>query len=111
MSYDLFWYGNAEDYWAYRFAYLNKLELEREVFNQNAWLQGAYFFDAISKALSNSNRSKDSQPIQHYIEKPIDFKQEKVNQNKEEAQNSLENGMKALLANYKAKLDKKNKRK
>lgn len=111
MSNDLFWYGNAEDYWAYRFAYLSKLELERDLFNQNAWLQGAYFFDAISKALSNSNRTKDSQPLQYYIEKPIDFKQQQVIENKVEEKVILENRMKVYLQNIKSGLDRKNKKK
>ena len=111
MSYDLFWYGNAEDYWAYRFAYMKRLEFEQEVTNQNAWLQGLYFFDALSKALSNSNRSKSSDPTYYYMDKPIDFKQQKIDSNKEEEKLILDNKMKVYLQNYKSKLDRKNKKK
>lgn len=110
MSYDLFWYGNAEDYWAYRFAYIKKLELEQDIFNQNAWLQGLYFFDAISKGLSNSNRTKASDTVYEYMDKPFDFKQQRKEEDKKEKQNALENQMKVYLQTYKSSLDKKKKK-
>lgn len=110
MSYDLFWYGNAEDYWAYRFAYLKKFEFEQEVFNQNAWLQGLYFFDGISKALSNSNRTKASDVVLEYLNKPFDFKQQRIEEDKKEKQNDLENQMRVYLQTYKSSLDKKKKK-
>lgn len=110
MSYDLFWYGNAEDYWAYRFAYLKKFEFEQEVFNQNAWLQGLYFFDGLSKALSNSNRTKASDVVLEYLDKPFDFKQQRIKEDKKEKQNALENQMKVYLQTYKSSLDKKKKK-
>lgn len=110
MSYDLFWYGNAEDYWAYRFAYLKKFEFEQEVFNQNAWLQGLYFFDGISKALSNSNRTKASDKVLEYVDKPFDFKQQRIDEDKEENKNALDNQMRVYLQNTKSKLNKFNKK-
>lgn len=110
MSYDLFWYGNAEDYWAYRFAYIKKLELEQEMFNQNAWLQGLYFFDAISNALSNSNRTKASDMIHEYVEKPYDFKQQRIEEDKNKKKEMFDNQMRVYLHNMKRKLDKNKKK-
>lgn len=114
MSYDMFWYGNAEEYWAYRFAYISKLKLEQEIFNQNAWLQGVYFFDALSKALYNSNRTKESQEVQMYMDKPINFDKSNVKEEVEsieEKQIALENQVKVYVQNYQRELNKKNKRK
>lgn len=53
MSVKEFWEDNPDLFWAYRFSYYEKLKNEQEMFNHNAWLQGAYFYDAISIALSN----------------------------------------------------------
>ena len=41
-------------FWAYRFSYFTKLKSEQETFNNNAWLQGAYFHEAITVALCNA---------------------------------------------------------
>lgn len=53
MSVKEFWEDNPDLFWAYRFSYYEKIKNEQEMFNYNAWLQGAYFYDAISIALSN----------------------------------------------------------
>ena len=73
MSYDLFWYGDAETYWAYRTAFVNKEKYEQEKENNISWLRGLYIFDALSASLSNSNRTKESDEIRYYMDKPIDF--------------------------------------
>ena len=67
---------SAEQYWDaspvlavyYRKAY----KLKRQVDNENAWLQGLYFFDAVSVAISNALR-KRGQKAKKYIESPIDI--------------------------------------
>ena len=67
---------SAEQYWDaspvlavyYRKAY----KLKREVENENAWLQGFYFFYGVSVAISNAIR-KRGQKAKKYIEKPIDI--------------------------------------
>ncbi len=53
MSVKEFWEDDPDLFWAYRFSYFNKLKQEQEIFNNNAWLQGAYFHEAISVALCN----------------------------------------------------------
>lgn len=54
MSVKEFWEDNPDLFWAYRFSYYEKMRLEQKIFNHNAWLQGAYFFDGLSVALSNA---------------------------------------------------------
>ena len=58
MSTDEFWKQDPELFWAYRFSYLERIRREKEVFNERAWLQGAYFYEAISVALSQAFGSK-----------------------------------------------------
>lgn len=63
MTYDQFWHG---DPWMVR-AYRKKWRLELQAQNYNAWLQGLYFYDALSTALANAlSKQKHS-----YIEEPI----------------------------------------
>lgn len=54
MSVQDFWEGDPDLFWAYRFAYFERLKQEQEIFNNNAWLQGAYFCEAVSVALNNA---------------------------------------------------------
>ena len=54
MSVKEFWENDPDLFWAYRFSYFTKLKTEQEIFNNNAWLQGAYFHEAISVALCNA---------------------------------------------------------
>ena len=53
MSVKEFWEESPDLFWAYRFSYYNKLENEHQMVNNSAWLQGAYFYEAISVALGN----------------------------------------------------------
>lgn len=53
MSIKDFWEEDPELFWAYRFSYYNKLKRQGEENNYNAWLQGLYFYEAVSIALSN----------------------------------------------------------
>lgn len=54
MSVKEFWEDDPDLFWAYRFSYFTKLKSEQETFNNNAWLQGAYFHEAITVALYNA---------------------------------------------------------
>ncbi len=69
-----FWNEEPDLLWAYRNSYVEKLEIERDKDNYNAWLQGAYIFDAISKSLYNSFGRKDGKRALNYMEKPYDLK-------------------------------------
>lgn len=107
MTYEQYWYGNAELYWAYQVAYEKQLEQNYEFENYKAWLNGLYNFDAMNKSVSNGNRSKESDPIQYFMDRPIDFKklaQEDINEKKQIA---LENKVKAMMMNRKALIETK----
>ena len=65
MTYEQYWYGDPWMTRAYAQAYLNRRKIE----NENAWIQGAYFANAISVALSNSFGKKHID----YLKKPLDI--------------------------------------
>ena len=54
MSVKEFWEDSPDLFWAYRFSYFERLKYENNVFNQNAWLQGAYIYEAVQVAINNS---------------------------------------------------------
>ena len=64
-----FWYDDPDLLWAYRDAYIakekEKIELEKEMINYQAWLQGLYNFHAIAGVLGEKHK---------YLEQPIDLK-------------------------------------
>ena len=106
MSYEQFWYGSAELYWAYQTAFIKKEQYRMDMDNKFAWLQGLYIYQGVSAALSNSNRSKESDPISNYIQEPIDFTKDK-NDIIKSRQEELENKMRVYMEVSKIKLDKK----
>lgn len=86
MSAKEFWEDDPDLFWAYRFSYINKKKQEQEEYNVNCWLQGAYFYEAISVALSNAfSKNKIS-----YRDKPYDFN----SSDKNPKQNNLEKQLK-----------------
>lgn len=69
MSVKEFWEDDPDLFWAYRFSYYMKSKNEQEIFNNNAWLQGAYFHEAITVALCNAFSKQKVK----YSEKPYGF--------------------------------------
>lgn len=84
MSNREFWEEDPELLWAYRKSYMDKMKVQSELNNYNAWLNGVYVFDAISKSLYNSFGRKEGQPIEYYKNSPIDFSKTKEDLEKEE---------------------------
>ena len=80
MSTTEFWEDAPDLFWAYRFSYVNKLKEQRNLNNFNAWLQGAYFYEAISVSLSNAFGNKKTP----YRDKPFDFNIDSSTKNKNE---------------------------
>lgn len=84
MSVKEFWEDNPDLFWAYRFSYYERVRVEQEIFNNNAWLQGAYFCEAISVSLNNAFSKEKVEYSKHpygFIENNIDSeeaKQEKI---------------------------------
>lgn len=81
MSIKEFWEDDPDLFWAYRFSYINRKKTEQEEMNIHCWLQGAYFYEAVSVALSNAFSKKKIE----YRNQPYDF-----NSNKESKQSKLE---------------------
>ena len=69
MSYAEYWEGDPMLTRYYRKAYLIKQEEE----NNKAWLQGLYIYDAISTALHNALRGKNT-TAKEYTKKPYEFR-------------------------------------
>ena len=89
MTYEQFWYGDPWRAKYYREAYI----VRRKEENTRDWLQGAYFYNAISTALANAFRKK-GQKAQNYLEEPFrifkmttEEKQAKMEQEKAAAEN------------------------
>ena len=61
MPLDQFWHGDLRLLEAYQKAYIRDK-------SYTAWLNGAYVFEADSKATYNGNRSKKSDPVEQYGE-------------------------------------------
>ena len=67
MSVHEFWEEDPDLFWAYRFSYFNQIKNRQELFNHNAWLQGAYFYEGISVAFNNAfNKNKLKYPKEPY---------------------------------------------
>ena len=65
-----FWEDDPSLFWSYRISYMQRKKNEQSIQNSMMWLQGAYFYDAISKALANAFSKGKSYK---YIDKPFDF--------------------------------------
>ena len=77
MSYAEDWEGDSSLTRYFRKAY----KIKQEQDNNNAWLQGLYFYDAISTALHNAMRGmgKSKPPAKDYAKQPYElFKKKKT---------------------------------
>jgi hypothetical protein len=68
MSSAEYWSGDPSLVRYYRKAY----RIKQEEINNNAWLQGMYIYDAVSTALHNALRGKNSQ-AKTYAKQPYNF--------------------------------------
>ena len=98
MSIKDFWENDPELFWAYRFSYINKLKRESEQNNYNAWLQGAYFFEGVSIALSNGFGNSKLK----YPEMPYGMEENKHNKPKMTEQEKLTIELKGRVAQVQA---------
>lgn len=69
MSSAEYWSGDPSLVRYYRKAY----EMKQEEINNTAWLQGLYIYDAVSTAVHNALRDKNTKAMK-YAEQPYDFK-------------------------------------
>lgn len=85
MTFDQYWYGDVR----MTRAFVEADRLRQERMNTELWLQGLYVFDAMSASLQNSHRTKQSDPIAKYAEKPYDiFPKQETKQEKEQREES-----------------------
>ena len=53
MSLKEFWEDDPNLFWAYRYSYIDRMKFNSDMLNEEAWLQGAYVYEAVSIALNN----------------------------------------------------------
>lgn len=107
MSVKEFWEDNPDLFWAYRFSYFNKLKNEQEAMNFQLWLQGAYFFEAVSVALANSfGKGKKIS----YAQKPYNLTKEDEQREKMSQSEKLERQIKNRISQVQAILGKNEKK-
>ena len=68
MSSAEYWEGDCSLTRYYRKAY----KIKQEEINNNAWLQGLYIYDAVSTAVHNALRGKNTK-AREYAKQPYDF--------------------------------------
>lgn len=78
MTYEQYWYGDVWLVKAYREADVQRQKRQ----NNEAWLQGLYFWDAVAKAVSNLGLKEGQQ--QEYVKEPFEIFGDEKNR-KEEA--------------------------
>lgn len=91
MSAREFWENDPELIWAYRKSYIDKMKLQQETDNFNAWLNGLYVFNAVSVSLYNGFGKGQAKS---YISKPYDFSKTAEEQIVEERENSIKEQLK-----------------
>ena len=95
MTYEQFWF---EDPWMTR-AYAQAFLLKRKLANEQAWIQGSYFANAMNAVIGSAFGKKKI----NYVNKPFDLfektEQEKAAEIREERQKVINylSGMKKLL--------------
>ncbi|MBO7614786.1 MAG: hypothetical protein J6T15_03725 [Bacilli bacterium] len=109
MSVEEFWRESPDLFWAYRFSYYEKMRAEQQYDNFKLWLQGAYFYEAVSVALANGfGKGKATYPNKPYI-----LTKEEEEQDFKDKQNALVNRIKNRISEVqkiKGKDDSTNKR-
>lgn len=97
-----FWEDDPMLFWSYRISYIQRKKSEQILQNQMMWIQGAYIFDAVTKAIANSF-SKHSK--YNYLEKPFDLTGEQ--HVKKEELNEKVTQQNNYWASFKQRLEKK----
>ena len=97
MSYDEFWYKDVSLVKAYRKA--NELRDKRR--NQELWLQGMYFYEALCDAspLFRFTTKKTIKP-EPYMKEPIPITAEEVRERKEREMREREERLKKAFAEF-----------
>ena len=105
MSYDEFWNDDVSKVKAYRKAY----ELQEKRRNQELWLQGMYFYEALCDAspLFRFTMKKGSIKPEPYIKEPFPITAAEVREREEREARKKEERMKAAFAAFAEQIRKK----
>jgi len=105
MSMQEFWHEEPDLLWTYRKVYMDKMKIQNELDNQQAWRIGLYVYEAVAVVMHNSFR-KEGQPAHNYPIKPHDFNEnpktqeelmeEEIKRNEELIKESLSRGKNIL---------------
>lgn len=98
MSYDEFWDGDVEAVKAYRKAY----ELKERRKNQELWLQGMYFYEALCDAspLFRFSMKKGTIKPEPYVKEPYPITESEVKEREEREARLKEERLKAAFAAF-----------
>lgn len=105
MSYDEFWNQDVNRVKAYRKAY----ELQEKRRNQELWLQGMYFYEALCDAspLFRFTMKKGSIKPEPYIKEPFPLTEAEVRERKEREARLREERLKAEFTAFVERMQKK----
>ena len=105
MSYDDFWNGDVSMVKAYRKAY----ELQEKRRNQELWLQGMYFYEALCDAspLFRFTMKKGTIKPEPYVKEPFPITAAEVREREEREARKKEERMKAAFAVFAEQMRKK----
>lgn len=98
MTYDQYWYGDPWMVRAYAQAYL----LKRKIENEQAWIEGAYFYNAMSAVMTTAF----SKSRKEYVKKPLEF-YPKTEAEKEEEKRQKRRELVEFLDNFRVKAKSK----
>ena len=85
MTYQQYWYDDATISRAFLEAYRRRKREE----NERLWLQGRYFYDGVSRAISNAF-GKKSAPKQYYPDEPYPLYEKQKTKEEIERENEKE---------------------
>lgn len=106
MSYDDFWFGSPSMAKHYYNAHQYKIRQR----NEEMWLQGVYFYDALMAGLGSFGYSlgggKGTKP-KGYMQKPLDIGEKTEEEKKQRAKEEREKAIRSLNA-WKAAWEKQN---
>ena len=105
MSYDEFWHGDVAKVKAYRQAY----ELQEKRRNQELWLQGMYFYEALCDAspLFRFSMKKGIVRPEPYLKEPYPITAADLREREEREAKLREERIKAGFAAFAARIAKK----
>ena len=106
VPYHVFWEDDADMVEVY----LEKYRLDRERFNEDAWIQGIYTNIAMSTVMANAFRKKHDKEVQ-YVNEPLELFKTQEDEDREKNSRKLYEQFKSVMGHFNnKKIQEKNKR-